>query len=76
MREETVVSLLADLPDSATNAEALAWVKRMRRVINRWESLPGYEERSMTPDLKRQAHAELDEVEHSVRRTMALPEGA
>lgn len=76
MRDETVVSLLNELPDSASNTEALAWVKRMRRIIDRWESLPAYAVRSMTPELKRQAHAELDEVEHTIRRHMALQGGA
>jgi len=76
MRDETVVSLLSDLPGSASSAEALEWVKRERRLIDRWEALPGSSGLSMTPEIKALAHAELDEVEHSIRRSMALPEGA
>ena len=74
--DTSVTSLLRELPATATNAEALAWVARMRRLIDRWEELPGYASRSMTPDLKRQAGEELDAVEQSVRRNMALAEGA
>ena len=76
MRDEPVIPLLGELPTNATNGEALAWVKRARRIIDRWDTLPGYGQRSMTPELKRQAHAELDEMEHGIRSNMSLPEGA
>ena len=72
--DRNVTSLLRELPANATNAEALAWVSRMRRLIDRWEELPRYGMHSMTPDLKRQAHEELDAMERSVRRNMALPD--
>ena len=73
--DTNVASLLNELPASATNVETLAWVNRMRRLMDRWEELPGYASRSMTPDLQRQAREELDAVEQSVRRNMAMPEG-
>ena len=76
MREESIVSLFVDLPDNVAPAEALAWVKRMRRVIDRWETLPGYAEYHVTPQDKRLAHAELDEMEHRLRREIAPMESA
>jgi hypothetical protein len=71
MPDARPVSLLNELPGDATNAEGLAWVNRMRRVLDRWETLPDSQRRSMTPDLKRQAYSELDAVEHSIRRNMS-----
>ena len=76
MATADAISIVPDLPANATNAEALAWVARMRRLLDRWETLPGHESRSMTPELGQQAYAELDEVERNVRRNMAAPEGA
>jgi len=70
------LTVLRELPCTATNADALAWVARMRRRIDRWESLPEHGSRSMSPDLRRRAREELDEVEHSVRRNMSLRAGA
>lgn len=74
MPDANAVSLFHELPESATNGEALVWVSRMRRVLDRWETLPEYANRSMTAELRNQAHAELDEVERSIRRDMALPQ--
>ena len=71
MPDTNPVIKLSELPAHATNAEALEWVAGMRRVLDRWETLPGYKERSMTPELERQAREELDEVERSIRRNMA-----
>jgi hypothetical protein len=64
------------LPAHANCGETLAWVGRMRRVLDRWETLPEYASRSMTPELRKQAHEELDEVERMVNEIMALPEEA
>jgi hypothetical protein len=64
-------SVLRELPADATNAEALAWVGRMRRIVDRWETLPGHADRSMTPELKQCTHRELDDTEASIRRSMA-----
>jgi hypothetical protein len=76
MPDMNAVSVLFELPNDATNAQALDWVHKMRRLIDRWETLPEYASRSMTPELKQQANGELDELEHSIRRNMALPQGA
>jgi len=76
MEQCNTIPLLQELPADATNAEALDWVRRMRRVVDRWESLPGYKAFSMTPELRRQAHEELDAVELSVRRNISTPGGA
>jgi hypothetical protein len=76
MEQCNTIPLLQELPANATNAEALDWVSRMRRVVDRWESLPGYKSFSMTPELRRQAYEELDAVELSVRRNISAPEGA
>ena len=76
MPESQITSLMRGLPENATNAEALAWVANMRRIVDRWDALPDASSRSMTPELRKQAHEELDAVERSVHRNMALPEGA
>jgi len=76
MEQCNTIPLLQALPADATNAEALAWVSRMRRLVDRWESLPGYQSFSMTPELRQQAHEELNEVELSIRRNMSAPESA
>jgi hypothetical protein len=65
-----VISTLRELPATATNGEALAWLTEMRRIVDRWETLPGHEGRSMTPEAKRQATAELDELECKLRRNI------
>ena len=71
MPETVAVLPLHEMPADATNAEALAWVNRMRRLLDRWENLPDHEGRSMTPKLMLQAREELDEVERGVHRNMA-----
>ena len=76
MADAQIKSLMRELPANATNAEALAWVARMRRIVDRWEELPEYSSRSMTPELRKQAHEELDSVERMVHANMAVPEGA
>jgi len=73
MELSKTIPLLQELPADATNAEALAWVSRMRRLVDRWEVLPGYHSFSMTPELRQQAYEELDAVEMSVRRNMSAP---
>jgi hypothetical protein len=70
MADENIVSTLRELPRDATNGKALAWVNRMRLLLDRWDTLPDSANRSMTPELKRQAYSELDDVEASVRRNM------
>ncbi len=70
------LSALLPLPADATNAEALAWVARMRRVVDRWEMLPGYEQRSMTPELRQEVYGQLADLERSIERNMQMPEGA
>jgi hypothetical protein len=62
------MSTFRDLPSDATNAEALEWVRGMRRLVDRWELLPGGN--SISPQLKSQAHRELDDVENTIRRNM------
>ena len=76
MADAQAVLAMNELPRHATNSEALAWVNRMRRLLDRWETLPEVANRSLTPELKRQAHGELDEVERGIRRNMALPHNA
>jgi hypothetical protein len=76
MADMHAVLPMNELPGNATNSEALAWVNRMRRLLDRWETLPEVANRSLTPELRRQAHGELDEVERSIRRNMALPHNA
>jgi hypothetical protein len=76
MADVHAVLPMNELPGNATNSEALAWVTRMRRLLDRWETLPEVASRSLTPELKRHAHGELDEVERGIRRNMALPHNA
>ena len=75
MSQETntnAVTALNILPADATFAEATEWVKRMRRLVDRWDTLPQSAARSMTPELKQEVHAELDLVEETIRRDMAM----
>lgn len=64
------IALLQPLPATATNADALALLDRMRRLVARWETLPDHENRSMTSARKKQANRVLDELEESIRRNM------
>ena len=66
----TSLNTLRELPSNATNGEALDWVENMRRIVDRWNTLPDHENRSMTPELHRQAHTGLDELEKMIRRNM------
>ena len=72
MSTPNAVSEFHELPCDATNGEAIAWVGRMRRLLDRWETLPGYECRLMTPERKQRARAELDELERDIRRNMHI----
>lgn len=76
MPEAKISSRLRELPDSATNAEALAWVANQRRILDRWDDLPDASSRSMTPELRRQAQEELDVMERMIRENMAFPDSA
>ena len=76
MADMTAPLPLNELPACATNAEALAWVSRMRRVVDRWETLPGYQKRSMTPELRQEAYDQLADLERSIERNMQSPQGA
>ena len=76
MADITALLPLNELPAGASNAEALAWVSRMRRVVDRWEALPGYDQRSMTPELRQEAYDQLADLERSIERTMEIPQGA
>ncbi len=76
MPEPQITLPIHDLPADATNAEALAWVARMRRIVDRWYDLPDAPSRSMTPELRKELSDELDTLERMVRQDMALPEGA
>jgi len=76
MADMTALLPLNELSACASNAEALAWVSRMRRVVDRWETLPGYQERSMTPELRREAYDQLADLERSIERNMGIPHGA
>jgi hypothetical protein len=48
----------------------------MRRVVDRWETLPGYRERSMTPQLRQEAYDQLADLQRSIERNMGIPQGA
>jgi len=65
-----MLSTIAELPANATNGEALAWVGDMRRLLDRWETLPDHDRRSMTPEVKQRAYCELDTTEAMIRRNM------
>lgn len=75
MADSQFTSLLRELPADATNEEALAWVNRMRQVAGWWDELPEYASRSISDELRRQSHAELDTLERMVRENMAHPKG-
>jgi hypothetical protein len=72
MTNTDVVISLMSLPSGATFAEAMRWLKRMRRLVDRWDSLPGAEHRSMTPEAKQEVRAELDLLEDAIHRDMAM----
>jgi hypothetical protein len=63
-------STMAELPATATNGEALAWVGENRRLLDRWETLPDHDRCSMTPETKQRAYRELDTTEAMIRRNM------
>lgn len=71
-----ITSKLRELPDNATHAEALTWVATQRRILDRWDDLPDASSRSMTPELRKQAHEELDTMERMIRENMSRCEGA
>jgi hypothetical protein len=73
MADAPALSLLNELPANATYAEALAWATRMRCVVDRWETLPGYADRSMTPELRQQAYNQLADLKRTIERNMQLP---
>jgi len=76
MADMTALLPLNELSACASNGGALAWVSRMRRVVDRWETLPGYEQRSMTPQLRQEAYDQLADLERSIERDMGIPQGA
>jgi hypothetical protein len=71
MIDTDAVLPLTVLPADATYAEAILWLEKMRRVVDRWDDLPDAHRCSMTPQGKREAHAELDLLEDKIRRDMA-----
>jgi hypothetical protein len=72
MTDTNTVTSLATLPANATFGEAMAWLDRMRRLIDRWDTLPESATRSMTPVSKREAYAELDLMKDTLLREMAM----
>ena len=76
MTAEPAVLPLNELPAGATNAEALAWVARMRRMLDRWETFPRYQERSMTPEPRQETYDQLADLERSIESNMQIPRGA
>ena len=62
------LSTIDGLPAKATNCEALAWVSRMRRIVDRWEALP--DGVAVTPERKQRAYRELDKTEAMIRGNM------
>jgi hypothetical protein len=65
------LSVLQGLPSDATNTQALAWVNRMRRILNRWRKFPG--SRPMDPSARAEAQAALDSTEFLILINMGLP---
>jgi hypothetical protein len=76
MADLPAVLPLNQLPGDATNAEALHWVNRMRRLLDRWEALPEYAGRSMTDELRGEISHQLADLEDSIRGNMRVPPGA
>jgi hypothetical protein len=66
------ISVLTDLPANATNSEAIEWLGRMRRLVNRWDRLPDAANRSMTPDVRRLAERQLDKIEMTLATDMQI----
>jgi hypothetical protein len=71
MTGQNVTALIPALPADATNADALSWIERLRRVLMRREELPSDQTPAMTPELAQKALDELCEMERLVRRDMA-----
>lgn len=72
MIDANEVISLTTLPDEATYAEAMEWLKKMRRVMDRWDTLPDAGRWHMTPDIKQEVYAELDVLEEKIRRDMTM----
>jgi hypothetical protein len=72
MHDTNAITALNRLPANATFGEAMEWVTRMRRLIDRWDTLPESATRSMTPELRQEAYAQLDVVEETIHRDMAM----
>lgn len=71
MTDSDPVLRLTVLPADATYAEAMQWLTRMRRIVERFEDLPDAYRFAMPPDAKREVHAELDLLEDKIRHDMA-----
>lgn len=71
MTDIDAITSLTTLPADATYGEAILWLEKMRRVVDRWDDLPDAHRCSMTPQAKREVHAELDLLEDKIRRDMA-----
>jgi hypothetical protein len=67
------VTSFQELPADATNGEALAWVDRFRRILDRWELLPDCHRCGITEEIKSMSRKDLDELEQSIRRNMMTP---
>jgi len=73
----TAIAILEmnDLPADATNAQAMAWVGRMRRTMERWESLPCQPPGTLTTEMRADIHRQLDAMERSVEQNMQIGAG-
>jgi hypothetical protein len=70
MSGENVTAIFSALPANVTNEQALAWIKRVRRVLSRWEELPADQTQAMTPEIVEQAIGELNHMEWLIHREM------
>lgn len=65
------LSVLQELRSDATNTQALAWVRRMRRIFTHWRRLPGG--LPMDRSVHRQVQTALDKTELGILINMGLP---
>jgi hypothetical protein len=71
----TVIDIVT-APDNPTPQEHLAWVRRTRLLLMRWDELPAYRTRYISPSDRRRAIDELNSEERELLSKMDGPQSA
>jgi hypothetical protein len=68
MPETEPLAWIRKLSKNATFDEAISWVKRMRRLLDRWDKLPDADIFFIPPQMKEELYAALDLAEYDIDR--------